>query len=366
LPTASAATPSPADDPFTQVEYGGFETIDRPAPGQVRAAYLGSGPDRQAVFVIGHADRTVTVADAETRTAVTAGDRAIVATRVGWCPVTRTLQEPLSGMQWDEHGLSYDAGSIGTHAVRDSIRSPGRIDVTHGSAEGGVERADGERPAPCAASALLRHDETAYATATAAEATLAPDYRRVDGYLDIGIDRVVLCSALTGRRCATGIPADTDTVFAYDTVEAYVLRGTFLVRAAERGHVTVVRLPAVRVVSRIGAGARHAIGFVRRVTPRADGTADVAFDSTRYYDGSVGEEGADTGSRPPPVPPAYDGLVTNDRAGLVTYRTVRDAVVYRDDGTKTALSGWRDDGALYWLVLDDANAVLRLVQQTSR
>jgi hypothetical protein len=74
----------------------GSDVLDVPPLGGAVAAYLADG---RPVFVVHHEDGTVGVVDAFS-THVTFG----IGKLVGWCPSSRTFEDPFHGSKWDEFG----------------------------------------------------------------------------------------------------------------------------------------------------------------------------------------------------------------------------------------------------------------------
>jgi hypothetical protein len=82
--------------------------LDVPPLGGAVAAYLADG---RPVFVVHHEDGTVGVVDAFS-THVTFG----IGKLVGWCPSSRTFEDPFHGSKWDEFG-DYALGPAPTGLV---------------------------------------------------------------------------------------------------------------------------------------------------------------------------------------------------------------------------------------------------------
>jgi hypothetical protein len=86
----------------------GSGILEVPPVGGVVAANL---PDGRPVFVVHHADGTVNVVDAFS-THVTYG----IGKLAGWCPSSRTFEDPFHGSKWDEFG-DYALGPAPTGLV---------------------------------------------------------------------------------------------------------------------------------------------------------------------------------------------------------------------------------------------------------
>lgn len=101
----------------------GSDVLDVPALGSAVATNLADG---RPVFVVHHEDDTISVVDAFS-THVTFG----IAKLVGWCPSSRTFEDPFHGSKWDAFG-DYALGPAPTGLVTYRLSFiPGDHDQVH-------------------------------------------------------------------------------------------------------------------------------------------------------------------------------------------------------------------------------------------
>ena len=86
----------------------GSDVLELPPLGEVAAANLADG---RPVFVVHHEDDTVSMVDA-----FSTHDTFGIGKLVGWCPSSRTFEDPFHGSKWDEFG-DYALGPAPTGLV---------------------------------------------------------------------------------------------------------------------------------------------------------------------------------------------------------------------------------------------------------
>jgi hypothetical protein len=330
--------PEPPDDPFAR-----FVTLPRPASGTLATpvrllddlpGYLVTGPD-----------------GVQALSALTGPEHATVL--LGWCAASQSFQDAAGTYRYDSGGaraLSTFADPyllMAQLALRTHATDLRRVDVG-GPGAGREPRLSAEIPRCPAGRLVLPPLPPRVTDLTAA----AGRYRRSLGRYVTRTDSRAFCpEPLPLLRCATGgwevnglgqLPPE-------DLVGAYTYEGEFLVRTAPRsGDFEVVLLPGSRLVRREGVGVR-AVSGVPQGTRTAGGRFLLAIEP----------------SGPPAAtsPPLREYVVRSD-VDLHLDRGVTG--LGQPSGTTTTLRVYvavRGASALFWLILDGQDQVLRVVAQ---
>jgi hypothetical protein len=349
-PPRPAASPSPsipdgstsrsAADPFAR-----FVTVDRPDPAAGATPVLLA--DDQPAFLVGEGDGLRAVS------AVAGPVHASVL--LGWCAPSGSFQDASGRYRYDVSGVAGgvapgDAGLLAELAVRPHASAPALVDV--GGPAPSVRRVPIDRPAieRCPGSALVLPPLPPRVTDLTAA---AGRYRRSLGRYVVRTDSRAFCpEPLPLLRCATGgweidglgqLPPD-------DLAGAYTYEGEFLVRTAPRsGDFDVVLLAGSRLVRREGVGVR-AVSGVPQGTRTAGGRFLLAIEPPGPPSGAT-------------APPPREYVVRSD----VDVHLDRGVTgLGQPSGTTTTLRTYvavRGPSALFWLILDGQDRVLRVVAQ---
>jgi hypothetical protein len=323
----------PVADPFER-----YVTVDLPATAVTPVLLAGDRP----AFLVGRG------ADLRAVSAVAGPSHAAVL--LGWCAATTSFQDASGRYRYDAGGVSdggavssADEGLLQEYAVRPA--GPRQVDVG-----GPTPRTPGiliDRPMidRCPAGGLALPPlppRVSDLTATAGR------FRRALGRYVVRTDSRAFCpEPLPRLRCATGgweveglgqLPPD-------DLAGAYTYEGEFLVQTAPRsGDFDIVLLPGSRLVTREGVGVRAVAGvpretrtvggrFLLRIQPRTG-----PLEAKEYV-----------------VRSDVDVHLDRGVTGLG-----------RPSGTTTTLRAYvaaRGASALFWLILDGRDRVLRVVAQ---
>jgi Rieske Fe-S protein len=339
-PSATAGEPSPTPSgvpgagPLRRVP-GEFGEVAVPQ-GDVGYDRLADG---RRVYVVAHADGTVSVLDA-----VSTHRPFGLGKQVGWCPGARSLDDAPHGSRYDEYGV-YLYGPAPTDLVRyeTAPARPGRLRVTArleptGRGESTV---DVEGPA-CIGTGVTDDSFVLWDLRGNAEVATVADlpagrWASVTAVLSVDRDGTArLCDGFSGGgRCGSGIPVtgiDRALADVGKPGSAYVLASRFVVLRGDDG-AEVVRVERDEVPGKV-----RDVWFVRGAS-EAGGRRAAGADKAEWLTGDAATQAAaDAGSE---VPVPNDYYVRNEnpllRDLVVTDRTVFAILV---DGVRPEEVSW--------------------------
>jgi hypothetical protein len=350
-PSASATegwTSYPPDElPPPQQQFARVVTVPRPVAAVTPVLLLDDEPG----FLVDNGGTLRAFA------AVGGTDQASVL--LGWCPASRSFQDPSRRYRYDVAGMrtdpprGTDASAGGGEVLPEfGVRPhPGDASRTDIGDLVGIEIGT-PLPGPAAACPRGALVLPPLPPRAAALAGAARRFRRLAGRYVVRTESRAFCARPLPRlRCATGgWEVDGFTQLPpEDLASAYTYEGEFLVRTApDVGDFDVVLLPGARLVSRTGVGVRAVTG-----TPVSTRTRNGAF-LLRFR--------ADAGN---PSGPTREYVVRPD----VELHLDRGYTgLGQPPGTLATLRNYvsqRTDGVLFWMILDARGRVMRVVSETA-